>query len=111
MTVSTISMSYIFLGIFIFSASLSCYYKMLYIKTTPGNDSRHKIVGRMKDPITWRKQNNLLHYIFLIWSIISISIYIVIKFIFAPRVISIIYLIVYLLILLLSLLISKPSIK
>lgn len=96
MNITTISLSYFFLAIFILSAIFAIYFKLVVIKSTPGNKQRDKIIGEMKDPDTWRNKNNILAYISIFWSTVSLLIFAYLKFYYAAGLVSTIYLFLYL---------------
>ncbi len=54
-----------------------------------------KIVGNMKDPKTWLNRNNRMAYVSLFWFIVSLAIFIYLKFFTMPTIISILYVIGY----------------
>ena len=96
MSITSISLSYVFLGITIITIGFFLYFKTLLIKTSKNNDSRDKIIGNMKDPISWTHKNNIMSFISLFWAIVSLAIFIYLKFFFAAGLISIIYPFIYL---------------
>lgn len=95
MYLTSISLSYFFLGISLIALGFLFYFKVLVIKTSPDKDSRKKIIGKMKDPDDWRDRNNKMAYVSLFWTIISIGIFIYLKFFFTAGLVSIMYLIAY----------------
>lgn len=60
--------------------------------------SKHKknIIGSMKNPDIWRKNNNRMSYIFLFWTIISFLVFAYLKYFFGNGLISTIYVISFL---------------
>lgn len=95
MNITTISLSYFFLAICIIALAFSLYFKTLVIKTEPNNKSRQKILGNMKDPVTWREKNNIMAYVSIFWSVISLVIFIYLKFFSKAGLISIVYVFIY----------------
>ncbi|WP_234118630.1 hypothetical protein [Clostridium hydrogenum] len=111
MNVTSISLSYWFLGISLISLLFSLYFKNLVIKTSPGNKSRDKIIGTMKDPMAWREKNNILAYISIFWTVVSLLLFIYFKFLNASQLISIYYVFAYVAIIALSLILIKVKSK
>jgi len=107
MSITSISLSYIFLSIGIISIAFFLYFKILIIKSSKNSDSRSKIIGNMKDPITWAKRNNIISYISLFWSIISLAIFIYLKFFYSATLVPIIYLFIYITLIAASLILIK----
>lgn len=103
MAITSLSLSYYFLGVSIIALTFLFYFKTLVIRTSKENESRDKIIGNMKDPDAWRSRNNKMSYVSLFWTIISLAAFIYLKFFMASRLIPIIYLIVYLVAVALSL--------
>ncbi len=95
MFVTSISISYLFLGVFIISLGFSLYFKILVINTKPGNLRREKIIGSMKDPITWRKKNNYMSYLSIFWSAISLGLFIYFKYFYKAGLVNLIYIFIY----------------
>lgn len=95
MFITSISLSYIFLGIAIVSLIFFIYFKVLYVKTAPDKKSRQDIIGKMKDPLSWRNKNNKMSYLSFFWFIISIALYVYLKFFFKPNLVSIAYIFIY----------------
>lgn len=89
------SSSYLFLGISIISLLFFLYYKFLVVNTGDTSKRRDKIIGSMKDPDNWRDRNNKMSYVSLFWAIISIAIFIYLKFFRTAGLISIIYVFIY----------------
>lgn len=84
MNVTSISLSYVFIGIGIAALIAFIYFKVVTVKSSPESESRDKIVGNMKNPDVWRSRNNALAYLSLTWAIISTAIFIYIKYYMAP---------------------------
>lgn len=95
MYITSISISYVFLGVTLISVAFAVYFKTLVIKTSPNKNTREKILGNMKDPITWRHKNNIASYVALFWTILSLCLFIYFKFFYVASLISIYYLYIY----------------
>lgn len=95
MNVTSISLAYFFLGFFIISLAFSLYFKVLVIRTNPGNKHRDNIIGAMKDPISWRNRNNKLSYISVFWSVASLAIFIYLKFFKSSGLVNMIFIFSY----------------
>ncbi|GAA0179216.1 hypothetical protein SH2C18_21240 [Clostridium sediminicola] len=95
MNVTSNSLAYFFLGFFLITLAFSLYFKVLFIRTNPGNKHRDNIIGNMKDPISWRSRNNRMSYISIFWSAISLAIFIYLKFFKTSGLINIIYVFSY----------------
>lgn len=95
MFVTSISFSYFFLGIALISLVFCIYYKAIVVKTSPDNRSRDKIIGRMKDPISWRKKNNIMGNTYIFWCLASLALFIYFKFFFTAGLIPIYYVFIY----------------
>jgi magnesium-transporting ATPase (P-type) len=102
LNITSMSLSYIFLGISIITFIFFFYYKYLVVNTGDKSEKRGKIIGSMKDPEDWRGRNNKMAYVSLFWTIISIIVFIYLKFFFQAGLISIIYVFVYLVAVVLS---------
>jgi magnesium-transporting ATPase (P-type) len=107
---TSISLSYFFLAISILSIAEYLYFKLLTIKTAPDSDKRADIIGNMKDPESWRERNRRMSHVCLFWFIVSIAIFVILKFFYQLTLIPMIYLIIYAIIVLLSV-ILYPGIK
>ncbi|MCY6484641.1 hypothetical protein OW763_09845 [Clostridium aestuarii] len=95
MNITSISLSYLFLGVFIVSFAFFIYYKVLITKTTSNSPSREKIIGTMKKSETWRQKNNIMSYVSVFWAIISLALFIYLKFFFKIRLINMLYVFAY----------------
>lgn len=95
MNITSMSASYLFLGISIIALLFFLYYKFLVVNTGEKSKRRDGIIGSMKDPDHWRERNNKMSYVSLFWAIISISIFIYLKFFNQAGLISIIYVFIY----------------
>jgi len=78
------------------------YFKFLVINTGAQSKMRKNIIGAMKDPDNWRQRNNLIAFISLFWTLISISAFIFLKFFYTLGLVSIIYVFIYLVVIVLS---------
>lgn len=106
MNVTSISLSYFFLGLCLILLSFFAYFKVLTSNASLPNGNRDKIIGNMKDPKTWLKRNNRMAYTCLFWAIISLGLFIYLKFFVMPTLINIFYLAVYALIIVISILVA-----
>jgi hypothetical protein len=95
MFVTNISLAYVFLGLGVIAAFFFVYFKVIVARTEPGNSHRGAIVGEMKDPDNWRAKNNRMSYLSLFWSVLSVAIFIYIKYFNPIGVISIVYPFIY----------------
>lgn len=96
MLVTSISLSYAFFGVGVIALICFVYFKLLVVKTSPEKTSRKSIIGEMKDPDTWRDRNNKMSYLSLFWALLSIGIFIYLKFFYPSGLISIVIPFVYL---------------
>ena len=106
MNIKSMSLAYIFLIISIITLLISLYFKIIVIKTSPGKRDRNRIIGDMKDPITWRERNNIISYILIFWASVSLLIFIYLKFFNTEVMLSVLYLVAYIIIILVSVLLS-----
>lgn len=111
MNVTTISLSYWFLGIALIALLFAIYFKSLVTKTAPGNKSRDKILGTMKDPMSWRQKNNALSYISIFWTVISLILFIYLKFLSPAGLLPSYYVFAYLALIAISLFLIKVKNK
>lgn len=81
------------------------YYKFLVINTGAKSKRRENIIGTMKDPEHWRNRNNIIAYISLFWSLVSIFAFVYLKFFNAARLLSIVYVFIYIAVIVLSVLV------
>lgn len=102
MNITSISLSYLLLSISVVEFIVFIYYKFLVISTDPKNKKRKKIIGSMKDPNHWRQRNNIIAFISLFWSLVSIISFIYLKFFYTLGLTSIIYLFIYVVLIVLS---------
>lgn len=91
MNFTSVSLSYAFLIIGIGALLFFLYFKVLVVKTGEKKPSREKIVGNMKDPEDWRNRNNRMAYVSLFWAIISLGIFVYLKFFYTVGLVSFIY--------------------
>jgi len=104
MNFTSISLSYAFLIIGIGAILFFLYFKVLVVKTGKNKASRDEIVGKMKDPDDWRNRNNRMAYVSLFWALVSLGIFVYLKFFYTVGLVSFIYP----LILLIAIVISVP---
>lgn len=109
MLITSISFSYFFLILSMTSLIFFVYYKVILIKSNGNSDSSKKIIGNMKNPKKWRGNNEVNSYISLFFTILSLSIFIYLKFFMAPKLISILFLFAYICIIAIS--VSWSSIR
>ncbi|MFL0247809.1 hypothetical protein [Candidatus Clostridium stratigraminis] len=102
MNMTSISLSYFFLVLSAICLIFFIYFKIIFINTSEYNNHRNKIVGSMKNPKAWRRNNNTMSYIFLLWTIISFSAFAYIKYFLGSRLISTMYIIAFLAIMVVS---------
>jgi len=93
---SSSSLSYIFLSMSLIAFAFFLYFKSLIIKTTPNSRTRDKIIGTMKDPDTWRYKNSMMANLSVFWAIVSLGVFIYLKFFYKAGLISMIYFFIYL---------------
>ncbi|AAK78970.1 uncharacterized membrane protein (UPF0136 family) [Clostridium acetobutylicum] len=111
MNVTTISLKYFFFALTIIGALLSFYYRSLVSKTSPGNKNREKILGNMKDPISWRERNSKLSYISMFWTAVSFVIFLYFLLFSRTGTLSVTYLIIYIVLIAASLYFVKSNKK
>ncbi|MCR1933263.1 hypothetical protein ACQX0N_07370 [Clostridium tepidum] len=99
MNVTSISLAYLFLGIGLISLSFFIYFKIL---TSNSSKKSEKIVGDMKDSKSWLNRNNKMAYVSLFWSIVSLCLFIYLKFFTMPTIISLLYVIGYIFLIVIS---------
>ncbi|NEZ46404.1 hypothetical protein FDF74_04145 [Clostridium niameyense] len=102
MNITSISISYLFLILGIISLVLFIYFKIIVSNTNEDSDNKDKILGNMKDPEGWRSRNNKIAYLSLFWCIVSLAIFIYLKFFIMPTLISTVYFLIYAIIVILS---------
>lgn len=107
MYISSVSFSYFLLGISIISLAFSIYFKTLVIKTSPDNPARTKIIGDMKDPISWRNRNSIAGNLSITWCLLSLLLFIFFKFMFVYSTIYIYYTFIYIALIAISLFFIK----
>ena len=95
MYITSISLSYALLGVTIIACGFFVYFKTLVIKTVGTNESRDKILGKMKEPEAWRNKNNKMSYVSLFWTVISLILFIYLKFFHTASLVSILYIFAY----------------
>lgn len=102
MFLTSISLSYFFLGIALVSIAAFLYFKLLVIKSDPENERSEKIIGNMKDPKSWRERNKRMSYVCLFWFIVSTIAFITLKFFYSIALIPFTLLIIYVVMMVLS---------
>ncbi|WP_097027353.1 hypothetical protein [Clostridium peptidivorans] len=108
MNFSTISLSYMFLGIFVISILFYLYFKFILIKSSPKSPDKDKIIGTMKKPEVWQERNKRMSYIALFWSIISLAIFVFLKFLYKSPLIPSYMIFIYLGVIALSSILFLP---
>lgn len=108
-TITSISFSYLFLGIALIALSFCLYFRLIYKKTSPDSPSAQTIFGEMKHREDWRDKNRLMSFISLFWALISIILFIYLKFFLAPSLISILYLLIYAVLIVMSVIYGTVS--
>lgn len=111
MYISSVSFSYFTLVISMISFFFAVYFKTLVMKTSPDSKTREKIIGSMKDPLTWRKMNNTAGNLSIFWCLVSMIFFIYFKFLFVYSVIYIYYAFAYIAAIGLSMLFIKSKDK
>ena len=96
MYITSISLSYAFLGAAIIACCFFIYFKTLIIKTGDIKESKDEILGNMKEPEAWRNKNNKMSYLSLFWTVISLILFIYLKFFYTVSLVSILYIFAYL---------------
>ncbi|MBX4265848.1 hypothetical protein [Clostridium estertheticum] len=102
MNITSVSLSYMFFVVSIIEFIFFLYYKFLVINTGAKSKRRENIIGTMKDPEHWRKRNNIIAFISLFWSLISIFAFIYLKFFYSTHLLSIVYVFIYIAVIVLS---------
>lgn len=96
MYMTSISLSYLFLAIGVLSLIFLFYFKVIVASTSEHSANKEKIIGNMKDPDDWRNRNNRISYVFLFWSILSLAVFVYLKYYYGTSLISAVYVIAYL---------------
>lgn len=96
MYVTSTSLSYIFLGMFLIALAFFLYFKSLVVKTNSQSSSRKRIVGNMHNPEEWRHKNSNMSNLAGFWGVLSLILFIYLKFFYAAGLINMSYLIIYL---------------
>lgn len=102
MYLTSISLSYFFLGIAIISIAAYLYFKLLVVKTDPQNQDREKIIGDMNDPTSWRERNKRMSVVCLFWFIVSTIVFVVLKFFYPIALVPLMLLVIYAILMVLS---------
>lgn len=108
MNFSTISLSYIFLGIFVIAILFYLYFKFVLIKSSPKSADKDKIIGTMKKPELWQERNKRMSYIALFWSIVSLGIFVFLKYLYKSPLIPSFMIFIYLGVIVLSSVLFLP---
>jgi hypothetical protein len=95
MYITSISLSYALLGATIIACGFFIYFKTLVIKTGDTKETKNKILGKMKEPEAWRNKNNKMSYVSLFWTIVSLLLFIYLKFFYTANLVSILYIFAY----------------
>lgn len=109
MFITSMSLSFVFLVVSLICFGAFLYFKILIIKTGENSQSREKIIGSMKDPASWRSRNNRLSYITLFWSILSLAVFIYLKFFTQAGLIPSYYLFIYVAVIVLSIILFRAK--
>lgn len=89
------SLSYVFLGMTLIAAAFFLYFKSLVIKTSSEGNSRDKIMGNMKNSEEWRFRNSNMANLSGVWAIISLIVFIYLKFFYTKGLINMLYFFIY----------------
>ena len=95
MYITSISLSYFFMGVAVAALLAFLYFKVVVVKSSDNSRSHDKIVGSMKDPDSWRRKNNTMSYVSLFWAVVSAAAFIYLKFYIQSTLIPTWYLILY----------------
>lgn len=89
------SLAYVFLAMSLIAAVFFLYFKSLVIKTSENNKAKDAVIGNMKNPEQWRQNNSTLGNLSLFWSILSLIVFIYLKFFYRAGLVNIIYPLIY----------------
>jgi len=95
MYITSISLSYVFLGAAIIACCFFVYFKTLIIKISGTKEIKDEVLGKMKEPEAWRNKNNKMSYVSLFWTVISLLLFIYLKFFYTISLVSIFYIFAY----------------
>lgn len=95
MNITSMSFSYLFLGIALISLSFYLYFRLMYVSSSPDNSISQSIFGEIKHREDWHEKNRLMSHVFLFWTITSIILFIYMKFFIVSALMSILYLFLY----------------
>lgn len=112
--ITTISLSYLFLIIAVLDLIFFIYFKLIVSASSKENGKKNKITGKMKNPEEWLKRNSKMSYVWLFWSVVSLFLFVYLKFFITPSLVSIFYIIGYAIALILSVIIfgiKNPNFK
>jgi len=102
MYLTSISLSYFFLAVALVSIAAYLYFKLLVIKSDPQNAGSDKIIGAMKDPVSWRTRNKQMSLVCLFWFIVSTIGFVALKFFYPIALIPTMILVIYAVLIVLS---------
>lgn len=106
MKMTSSSLSYFFISLAVILFLMFCYFKVLVMNTGENSKRREKIIGKMKDPATWRAKNNAMSYVFLFWTIASVGIFIYLKYYMGMSLVNGLYLLAYLALIVISVIVA-----
>lgn len=95
MNITSISLSYVFMGVAVAALLAFLYFKIVVVKSSDNSSSHDKIVGSMRDPDTWRSKNNIMSYVSLFWAVVSAAAFIYLKYYVPSTLIPIWYLFLF----------------
>ena len=111
MYVTSISLSYIFLGMFLIASALFLYFKSLVIKTLKKSPSREEIIENMRNVKECRHRNSNIANLYGFWGILSLIIFIYFKFFYSFGLIRMNYVIIYLIIEIISIVFYEIKVR
>lgn len=95
MYITSISLSYLFLIIGVFSIIAALYFYFIVNGASEESKYHDQIVGNMKDAETWKNSNKKMAYLFTFWAILSIAIFIYLKYFYGAALLSIFIAFIY----------------
>lgn len=111
MYMTSSSLAYVFLGITILAFAFSLYFKTLVIRTKPNSYSRDKIIGNMKNPDAWRISNSRMGNFSLFWAILSLIVFIYLRFYYGIGLVNSVYVFGYLAVAIISAIFILSSLR
>ncbi|KYH30337.1 hypothetical protein [Clostridium colicanis] len=111
MYVTSISLSYIFLGMFLIASALFLYFKSLVVKPLKKSPCKKEIIENMHSVKECRHKNSNMANLYGFWGILSLIIFIYLKFFYSFGFIRMNYLIVYLVLEIISIIFYKIKVK